>query len=200
VGELADAAVLTDADGTRYIVVYAEWSTATQTELSDVFDKCTTALWACLDSLVAEQVDMLSNLRRPRDPGAPRYFPIAPSAEDFEALLADSCLDGILLTQLQIVRDCQPFAAHPDDERIEQYRSGLRQLLVTTPDGVYEPGVDRQAAGRPPQRARPAAARRPGTRPDATKATTPCSSFGRSARTGQTTCSSGSVSARSSPA
>ena len=127
---LVDATVVTEPDGTGRIIVFTDWPSSARTDLTDAFARCVAELWAGLDSLVAESVMMFSNLRRPRDPDAPRYFPVAPSAEQFQALLADSCLDGILQTQFQMVHDCQSFHDDSGDERLdERYRRALRQLV-----------------------------------------------------------------------
>jgi hypothetical protein len=127
--DLADFAVITGSDGSGRIVAYAAWPDDARAQLTSAFKTCVTELWECLDSLVIESVAMFSNLRRPKNPTAPRYFPIADSAQNFEALLAEACLDGVLKLQYNMVRDCQPFERDPDDERIERLRSGLRQLI-----------------------------------------------------------------------
>lgn len=75
---------------------------------------------------------MFSILRRPRNADLPRFFPMADSLENFHGLLAESCIDGILQLQYEMIRDCQPFQRVPVDERIERFRSGLSQLLDWT--------------------------------------------------------------------
>jgi hypothetical protein len=129
---LAQESVVTDPDGSGRISVYAIWAPDSRDELTNVFRTCVGELWACLDSLVTESVAMFSILKRPRNPDRPRFFPMADSAETFDALLEDSCLDGVLKLHFDMVRDCQPFQQVPEDERVERFRAGLRQLLDWT--------------------------------------------------------------------
>ena len=126
---LADFSVTNNPDGRGQIVAYADWPHGTQADLTVIFRTCLEELWASLDSLITESVAMFSILRQPRNPNASRYFPIADSVENFDALLAESCVDGILQLQFDMIRDCQPFEREPEDERIERFRFGLRQLL-----------------------------------------------------------------------
>lgn len=127
-----DVSVVTDSDSSGRIVVYANWPAGARDQLTALFRSCVNELWACLDALVVESVAMFSNLKRPRNPEQPRYFPIADCQENFDALLAESCLDGVLQLQFEMIRDCQPFQQLPEDERIERFRSGLRQLVDWT--------------------------------------------------------------------
>lgn len=129
---LNDVEVLTYPDGSGRITVCASWPAGARDTLTDVFRACTRELWACLDSLVRESVAMFSILRRPRYPERPRFFPIADSEEGINALLEESCLDGVLRRQFQMVLDCQPFRTVPDDAAVERFRTGLRQLLDWT--------------------------------------------------------------------
>src|SRR5947209_4935139 len=105
--ETFDTSAVTDPDGHGHIAVYASWPSGARDRMTEVFRSCIDELWACLDSLVAESVAMFSILERTRDLDAPRYFPIADTEANFERLLAQSCLDGILATQFQMIRDCQ---------------------------------------------------------------------------------------------
>jgi hypothetical protein len=128
-GGLVEQAVVVDPDGAGRMLVSANWQQGDQQRLTDSFRSCVEACWACLDSLIAETVESFSVLKRPRNPHRPRFFPIADSREDFEALLGESCLDGILQLQFEMVRDCQPFWGQADDESVDQFRNGLRLLL-----------------------------------------------------------------------
>jgi hypothetical protein len=130
--DLASTSVTTDPDGKGRIVVYANWPSGSQERLTETFQRCIDELWACLDSLVVESVELFSIRRRQRDSNRPRFFPMADSSENFNALLMESCLDGILRLQFHMIRDCQPFQQAPEDEHIEAIRSGLRQLLDWT--------------------------------------------------------------------
>ena len=130
--DLNEAEVLTYPDGHGRITVRADWPVEARETLTNLFKVCTSELRACLDSLVSESVAMFSVLKRPRAPERPRFFPIADSEEGFNALLEESCLDGVLQRQFQMVLDCQPFRRVPDDEAVERFRIGLRQLLDWT--------------------------------------------------------------------
>jgi len=129
---LTEVTVTTDPDGTGCITVHVGWPVAARDALTGEFRACIDALWACLDALVTETVSMLGILRRPGAPGRPRFFPVADSQEGIDALLGESCLDGVLFTQHQMVRDCQPFRTEPDNPVATMLRTGLRQLLEWT--------------------------------------------------------------------
>jgi len=129
---LNDIEVLTYPDGRGRITVRADWPVDARETLTNLFNVCTSELWACLDSLVSESVAMFSVLKRPRAPERPRFFPIADSEEGFKALLEESCLDGVLQRQFQMILDCQSFRSVPDDKSVERFRIGLRQLLDWT--------------------------------------------------------------------
>jgi len=129
---LTEVTVTTDRDGTGRITVHACWPIGAQEALTEEFRGCLRALWACLDGLITETVSMLGILRQPSAPERPRFFPVAGSQEGFDALLEESCLDGVLITQHQMVRDCQPFRTAPDGPVATMLRTGLRQLLDWT--------------------------------------------------------------------
>ena len=122
-------AVVTHADGAGTISVFATWPSGSRSELTDHFRTCVRELWSCLDELVVESVESFSVLRRNRNPDRRRFFPIADSMEGFQALLAESCMDGTLRTQAAMVKDCQPFQDSDDDEMISRLRRGLKILL-----------------------------------------------------------------------
>ena len=130
-GLVEDIAV-SDRDGTGRITVIAGWPAGARAELTREFRACTESLGACLDALVAETVDSLGVLRQPREPHRPRFFPVADSPQGLDALLEESCLDGVLVAHNQLVRACQPFRTTPDDPTTVQVRDGLRQLLDWT--------------------------------------------------------------------
>lgn len=144
---LVHEAVITDPGGSGRIVAYANWPTGRQDELTTQFRECVSELWVCLDSLVAESVDALSVLRRARNPDQPRFFPIADSTESFEALLEQSCLDGVLQPQFEMVRDCQPFRELTGDVSVDRLRRGIRQLLAW--DHALEAGAQMGAWATP---------------------------------------------------
>jgi hypothetical protein len=124
--------VVTASDGTGRIIVLAGWPPNDRGELTQEFRACMAALWACLNALVAETVESLGILQQPRQPHRPRFFPLADSPASFDALLEESCLDGVLIAHHQLVRACQPFRTTPDDPTTTQVRDGLRQLLDWT--------------------------------------------------------------------
>ncbi|MGW6619600.1 hypothetical protein ACWF99_00125 [Nocardia sp. NPDC055002] len=128
-GPFFDDEVVIDPDHTGRIVIYADWPTDSRMRLTALFRQCVDELWGCLDSLVAESVEQFSVLHRPRNPQQARYFPIADSAEGLEALLAESCLDGVPMRQVQLVRDCQPFLGPSEHAIVGRFRTALRQLL-----------------------------------------------------------------------
>jgi len=131
-GGFTETEVVTNHDGTGRITARVEWPTGLREALTELFRGCTSELWASLDSLVVESVQMFSALRRTRFPDRPRFFPMADSLEGFQALLAESCLDGILQRQFSMILDCQPFRTTPNDPYVNNFRAGLRQLLDWT--------------------------------------------------------------------
>lgn len=84
---LSQVSVVTAPDGSGRISVYAAWTPGSRDELTEMFRTCVEELWACLDSLVIESVEMFSILKRPRNPHKARFFPVADSAESLGALL-----------------------------------------------------------------------------------------------------------------
>ncbi|MDQ3762975.1 MAG: hypothetical protein M3460_15395 [Actinomycetota bacterium] len=131
-GGLVDQSVVTDHDGAGRITVIADWPNGSREVLTELFARCLRELWSCLDSLITESVTMFSVRQRLRNPERPRYFPMADSEEGLKALLEESCLDGVLTRQSQMVIDCQPFWGSHDDGRIQRFRTGLRLLLEWT--------------------------------------------------------------------
>ncbi|MGI5155866.1 hypothetical protein [Microbispora sp. CA-102843] len=128
--ERIDNIVTTDGDGSGRILAQIDWDPVTRRELTEQFRKCVEELWACLDSLVIETVEMFSVRKQPRRPDRPRFFPLADSLHGFEALLEESCLDGVLQLHFDMVRDCQPFQGNSENQQVDDLRSGLRDLLV----------------------------------------------------------------------
>lgn len=131
-GGLVDQSVVTAHDGTGRITVIADWPNGSRQVLTALFARCLEELWSCLDSLVTESVTMFSVRQRLRNLERPRYFPMADSEEGLQALLEESCLDGVLTRQSQMVIDCQPFWGSHDDGRIQRFRTGLKLLLEWT--------------------------------------------------------------------
>ncbi|MFE3451882.1 hypothetical protein ACFXJ8_23470 [Nonomuraea sp. NPDC059194] len=127
-----DNAVVTYADGSGSILARVDWNPATQRDLTELFRTCINELWASLDSLVAETVETYSVRKRPRHPDRPRFFPLADSLDNFQALLEESCLDGVLQPHFAMIRDCQPFQGSSEDQHVDDLRSGLRDLLAWT--------------------------------------------------------------------
>lgn len=131
-GGLVEVSVVTNPDGTGRISAIADWPDGSREVLTELFRRCLDELWACLDSLITESVAMFSAHKRLRNPERPRYFPMADSEEALDALLAESCLDGVLTKQSEMVIDCQPFWGVHNDARIQRFRTGLRLLLEWT--------------------------------------------------------------------
>ncbi|WP_218129134.1 hypothetical protein [Nonomuraea maritima] len=125
-----DNAVTTYEDGSGHVLVQIDWNPVTRRDFTEQFRTCLDELWACLDSLVLETVEMFSVRKRPRNPAHPRFFPLADSLDGFEALLEESCLDGVLQLHFDMIRDCQPFRSSSNDQRIDALRNGLRDLLA----------------------------------------------------------------------
>ena len=130
--EMIDCRVFTDAGGRGRITVYAGWTPGDRRRLTEV-QRCVFELWACLDSLVSESVTAFEALRKTRTThtSAP-FFPVATNLEHLTALLDDSCLDGVLRTQADVVLGCQPFGPEPADPRAAELRRGLEQLFDWT--------------------------------------------------------------------
>lgn len=116
--------------GTGKISASFHWDLGEREAITSIARDAIAELWAALDATVAEAFDALSVMRAPRDAHRPRYFPIADSSRSFNALLGDSCLDGVLTSQYQLVRSVQPFASRSGDERVDQCRQSLRILLA----------------------------------------------------------------------
>jgi putative component of membrane protein insertase Oxa1/YidC/SpoIIIJ protein YidD len=129
-GGLIGESVVTDPDGSGRILAYVDWPPGCREELTAQIREFVIELRGCLDSLVIESVEAFSVLQRPRDPSRCRFFPVVDSMEGFEALLKESCLDGVLRLQFEMVIDCQPFQPDSGDQNVERFRNGLRQLLA----------------------------------------------------------------------
>ncbi len=106
---LMEARADVDDNGTGRLVAVAHWPGDARDILTGLFSDFVDELWACLDSLIVESVQMFSVRRRLRDPQRPRFFPMADSEEGFAALLGESCVDGVLRTQYRVVVAAQPF-------------------------------------------------------------------------------------------
>jgi hypothetical protein len=134
--DFLDTWMVAENDDMGCLAISAEWSDGAREDLTEDFSRFVDELWSCLDSLVVESVSMFSVRRRPRDPERPRFFPMADSEEGLAALLAESCLDGILRTQYRIVVDAQPFWGTHENPHIQCVRTGLAWLLDwrTRPD------------------------------------------------------------------
>ncbi|MET9225681.1 hypothetical protein [Lentzea sp. NPDC003310] len=130
--EFLDQGVVVEPDGTGYLTVYASWPYGAKEELTRLFRTVIDELWACLDSLVVESTEIFAVRQRLQDSERPRFFPLADSHESLEELLSEACLNGVLRTQAQMIIDCQPFRDEPDDERVQIFRKGLKQLLDWT--------------------------------------------------------------------
>ncbi|MDQ2882874.1 MAG: hypothetical protein M3Y48_17285 [Actinomycetota bacterium] len=124
--------MVTNDDGTGRISALADWPDGSREALTELFATCLDELWACLDSLITESVTIFSVRQSLRNPERPRYFPMADSEEGLEAILDESCLDGVLTRQSEMVIDCQPFWGVHDDDRIQRFRTSLRLLLEWT--------------------------------------------------------------------
>ena len=125
-----DNTVITYSDGSGQVLARIDWNPITRRDLTEQFRRCIDELWVCLDSLVVETVEMFSVRQRPTNPDRPRFFPLADSLDGFEALLEEFCLDGVLQLHFDMIRDCQPFHRSSDNQRVENLRNGLRDLLA----------------------------------------------------------------------
>ena len=121
---------LLQPDGRGSVSAVFVWPEGERSALTSTFQALVKELWAALDALIQESFDSLSVLNRPRDSTSPRFFPVADSQDSFESFLEQSCLDGILTRQFQIVRDVQPFVPDSGDARMNALRSAIRQLLA----------------------------------------------------------------------
>lgn len=128
-GGLVKEGVVTHADGSGVISAWVAWPPGGQAELTELFRGCVQELWTCLDALVAESVEAFSVQQRLRRPECPRFFPVADCLDGFQALLAESCMDGALRSHVAMVEDCQPFQDNNGDEVIDRIRRGLGYLL-----------------------------------------------------------------------
>lgn len=61
--------------------------------------------------------------------GEPRFFPVADGLGGFQALLAESCMDGTLRSHVAMVENCRPFQDSDGDEGIDRIRRELGYLL-----------------------------------------------------------------------
>jgi hypothetical protein len=126
---LIDIVIVTQPDGAGRIAVVAYWPVGARAALTSLFATCTSELRASLDSLVTESVDLFSILKRPRAPQQRRLFPLSDSEDHFKSLLTQSCMDGVLDTQFQVVLGSQPFSKSPDHDTAKRVRVALRHLL-----------------------------------------------------------------------
>ncbi|UZI32279.1 hypothetical protein [Streptomyces sp. VB1] len=128
-GDLVEESVVTHPDGSGMISAWLAWPAGRQEELTELFRDCLRELWACLDALVEESVEAFSVLQRVRRPAHSRFFPVADSPEGFQALLAESCMDGTLRSHVAMVQDCQPFQSTDSNEIIDRLRTSLSYLV-----------------------------------------------------------------------
>ncbi|UVS79421.1 hypothetical protein [Actinokineospora sp. UTMC 2448] len=128
--EIFDVSMGCGPDGLGAITVHAAWPDGSREQLTELFRELVDRLWECLDSLIQESVEMFSVHQRVRDPHRPRFFPVADSDDGLADLLDESCLNGILRTQYQLVRVCQPHLGHNPDPRVSDLRTGLRRLVA----------------------------------------------------------------------
>ncbi|SMG44495.1 hypothetical protein [Agreia pratensis] len=127
--EPMDVSVIVNPDGTGRILAHSVLGAEARRELTTHFTACIRGLWATLDSLVSESVEMFSVLNRPRDTDRPRFFPIADSNESYQSLLARSCIDGVTADQARIISASQPFRELPDGHPAGPYQEALRRLI-----------------------------------------------------------------------
>ncbi|MDQ2874848.1 MAG: hypothetical protein M3Y33_08665 [Actinomycetota bacterium] len=125
----ADYEAVTDPDGTGRITAWSVLPESARPQLTVEFYTVVNELWACLDTLVAESVAMFAATHRIVHPHHPRYFPIAPSLAELDELLAESCLDGVLQQQANMIIGCQSFQARPAGAVPDDCRRGLTDLL-----------------------------------------------------------------------
>ncbi|MEV8628583.1 hypothetical protein [Streptomyces sp. NPDC051079] len=128
-GDLVEQSVVTRPDGSGVISAWLAWPAGRQEELTELFRGCVQELWACLDALVEESVEAFSVLQRVRRPERSRFFPVADSPEGFQALLAESCMDGTLRSHVEMVQDCQPFQSDDSNESVDRLRMSLGRLV-----------------------------------------------------------------------
>ncbi|MFD9749162.1 hypothetical protein [[Kitasatospora] papulosa] len=133
-GDLVEESVVTHSDGSGVISAWLAWPAGRQEELTELFRGCVQELWACLDALVEESVEAFSVLQRVRRPEHSRFFPVADSPEGFQALLAESCMDGTLRSHVAMVQDCQPFQSNDSNEIIDRLRTSLGYLVAWEAD------------------------------------------------------------------
>lgn len=126
---LVEESVVTHPDGSGVISAWLAWPAGRQQEVTELFRACVQELWACLDALVEESVEAFSVLQRVRRPERSRFFPVADSPEGFQALLAESCMDGTLRSHVAMVQDCQPFQRDDSNEIIDRLRTSLGYLV-----------------------------------------------------------------------
>jgi hypothetical protein len=126
---LMEARADVDDDGTGRLVAVAHWPEGAREILTGLCSDLVDELWASLDSLIAESVQMFSVRQRLRDPDRPRFFPMADSEEGLTELLAESCVDGLLRTQYRVVVDAQPFWGSHENPHVRSVRSALARLL-----------------------------------------------------------------------
>lgn len=125
----SEVVITTDRDGAGRITVRASWQPGDREALTAELRRLVATLWACLDSVIIETVEMFCTLERIERPDRERFFPMADSDDNLDALLEESCLDGVLATHGQIVRDCQPYQGSPDHPEPAALRAALRDLL-----------------------------------------------------------------------
>jgi hypothetical protein len=125
----ANYEAVTDPDGKGRITAWSVLPESAREELTTEFRAVVDELCACLDSLVSESVAMFAATNRITHPDRERYFPIAPTVAEFDELLAESCLDGVLQQQANMIIDCQPFQTQPTGDVQDSYRRALGHLV-----------------------------------------------------------------------
>jgi hypothetical protein len=124
-----EVSITTDRDGSGRITVFPAWSERDVAGLTQEFRACLDSLWGCLDSLIVDTVEMLVVLERQQRTEWERFWPVADSEEGYDALLDESCIDGVLSAHGQIVGDCQPFREQPDHPVPVRLRAALRSMV-----------------------------------------------------------------------
>jgi hypothetical protein len=123
-----EATLRVDASGLGSLIAYVNWTDDMQSALTKQFADCVDELWAALDSLVLESVQLFSSTRTSRDARTERYWPLADSRENLELLLEQACINGVLSEHARIIREVQPFHSSTSVHQLQQVRNALRQL------------------------------------------------------------------------
>lgn len=97
--------------------------------ITQLFSQAVSNLWAALDALVVESIQNWSAQRRPLHDSHERFFPMADTAQNFEYLITEHCIEGLSGPQISLIWMVQKFGPESVGPQILNLRNSLSTLL-----------------------------------------------------------------------